>query len=419
MSASQFKPVRPLSQGPGAAAKRLPGAFFGLFFLVGCAVFYFTTVRPAARIVEARSWTPTECTVLSSRVKHHRGKSTTYSVEIHYAYKVNGHEYHSSRYSFLGGSSSGHKGKAAIVRRHPAGKRATCFVNPRHPAEAVLVRGFTPGMWIGLVPLAFMAAGLGGLIAARRQTRRLAQEAAATFAGTAVSLKPAATGAATATADAGAEAGSRVLKPAMSRHLGFVALLVFTAFWNGVIFFGMFGGGKRFRLDRFDWFDGFALLFSVPFVLIGLGMMALTVYTFLGLFNPRPELTLTPGEPALGGAFDLAWRLHGRTHALRDLQLFLEGREEATYARGTSTCTDKKTFRRIDLAGFTSPADMRSGHCRVTLPADAVPSFKSAHNRIVWSLCVQGSIPRWPDLKDEFEIQVRPPRGPAASAAAA
>jgi hypothetical protein len=111
--------------------------------------------------------------------------------------------------------------------------------------------------------------------------------------------------------------------------------------------------------------------------------------------------------------------LRGRTHALRDLRLFLEGREEATYARGTSTCTDKKTFRRIDVACFTSPADMRSGRCQVALPADAVPSFKSAHNRIVWSLRVEGSIPRWPDLKDEFEIQVRPPRVPAADAAAA
>jgi len=34
--------------------------------------------------------------------------------------------------------------------------------------------------------------------------------------------------------------------------------------------------------------------------------------------------------------------------------------------------------------------------------------FRSTNNRIIWAIDVRGDIPRWPDLKEEFEIQVRP-----------
>jgi hypothetical protein len=37
-------------------------------------------------------------------------------------------------------------------------------------------------------------------------------------------------------------------------------------------------------------------------------------------------------------------------------------------------------------------------------------SFKADNNQIIWSLTVHGDIPRWPDIKDSFEIVVPPMR---------
>jgi hypothetical protein len=41
-------------------------------------------------------------------------------------------------------------------------------------------------------------------------------------------------------------------------------------------------------------------------------------------------------------------------------------------------------------------------------------SFKSANNKIVWTLQLSGEIPRWPDVSEEFEIDVLPQGGPPA-----
>jgi hypothetical protein len=137
-------------------------------------------------------------------------------------------------------------------------------------------------------------------------------------------------------------------------------------------------------------------------------VIGVLIYQVLALFNPKVEASIQPGAPRLGGSLDLNWRLTGRTDVLRSLKIFLEGREEATYRRGTSTYTDKKPFLKLQLVATTNPAEMGAGQARITLPLDTMPSFKSDNNKVVWAIQVQGDIARWPDLKEEFEVQVRP-----------
>jgi hypothetical protein len=128
----------------------------------------------------------------------------------------------------------------------------------------------------------------------------------------------------------------------------------------------------------------------------------------MALYNPKAELTITPGTPALGGKLDLRWRLLGRSHVLRDLKIVLEARDEATYQQGTRTSTDRKIFFKLDAASTSDAAAMAEGRTSVTLPADTMPTFKGKNNRIIWSLHVIGDIPGWSDLKEEFVIDVCP-----------
>ncbi len=144
--------------------KRLPVLFFLFFLIIGGAIFCFTTVRPVFLILAARHWQETPCVILSSRLQSHSDTDgRTYRVDILYAYEFNGREYKSNRYHFMGGSSSGHSGKANIVRQHPPGQKTVCYMNPTDASEAVLERGFTRDMWWGAVPLLFVLIGAGGI----------------------------------------------------------------------------------------------------------------------------------------------------------------------------------------------------------------------------------------------------------------
>jgi hypothetical protein len=405
---SGTKPISSRAKSP--VGSRLAITFFGFFFLIGAALFYFIALRPLFDAIAARDWTPTTCTILSSEVRSHRSDdSTTYRVDILYAYEVNGREYRSNRYQFMGGSSSGRKGKAEIVRRHRPGTQTTCYVNPGNPTDAVLQRGLTPGMWFGLIPLAFMLVGAGGVIGMLRKKRRIAADSS--------SFEPVSnrevTGSGSGTFAAPSifddASGPLVLKPSSSRIGGLVVTMIFAAIWNGFLFFGFLRESGVFRPGRTGAFDWIHLVFMVPFLAVGLALIGAVIYQVLALFNPKAEITISPRRPALGDRLDLSWHLTGRTHVLKSLEIFLEAREEATYRRGTSTSTDTKTFLKLVGASLENPAEMSAGRVQITVPADTVPSFKSDHNRVIWSIHVRGAIPLWPDLKEEFVIQVQPP----------
>jgi uncharacterized protein DUF3592 len=153
-----------------ANPKGCMAAFFAVFLLAG-AGFSLFFVRPALKVLAAKSWEPTACVIVSSQVRSHPGDdSTTYSVDVLYTYKYNGWEYKSNRYQFLGGSTGGYAAKERVVRRLPPLTRTVCYVNPKDPAEAVLNRDFSHEYAFGLVPLLFVAVGLGGIIFTLRGT---------------------------------------------------------------------------------------------------------------------------------------------------------------------------------------------------------------------------------------------------------
>lgn len=408
---------RPVLSGRGTKLGRTAGAvFFSFFLAIGSVAFFLLFVRPVVGILSARSWRATPCTVVSSGVQRHRGSdSTTYRVDVLYSYEVNGREFRSNRYGFMGGSSSGRKSKAAIAARYPAGTRAVCYVDPNDPTEAVLHRGFTAEMWIGLIPLVFVVVGAGGVYFSLRGGRSVRNDASPHERLLMSRISGTNTGVRLSSELAGDAAAPRVLKSSGSRIVAVVGIGLFAAFWNGVIFFGFLSNSGFFRRGRTDFFDWFGALFIIPFVAVGLFMIGLLVYQILGLFNPKVELTLAPGAPQLGEKIDVAWRLSGRTQVLRGLKLVVEAREEARYRRGTSTYTDRKPFLNLEVYASASSLEPETGHASIALPVESVPTWTGDNNKIVWVIRVHGEIPRWPDLKEEFVIEVHPPRAKATA----
>jgi hypothetical protein len=363
---------------------------------------------------------------------HSGDDGTTYKVEVEYRYSVGGESYTSRRYSFMDIASNLRGGKEAAVQRYRPGSQAECFVNPRRPAEAVLNRGLTADALFGLLPLAFVAVGVGGIWFVLRMARRW-QAALAGASPLAAGVAPGVLRAGTP-AGVGSRAvptswptsapvlthgvaasrpgpssvptqGRQELRPSSSPVGRLVGALCVALFWNGIVSVFLCHTIQEWNHGRGEWLP---TLFLTPFVLIGFGLLTWFVYQLLALANPRPRLSVSSTAVPLGGRLEVRWGFRGRHERISRLRIWLEGREEATYRRGTNSHTDREVFARIDLADTAERNAIATGANSATLPADSMHSFTAGHNKIIWVLHVHGDIAGWPDVKEEFPFTVLP-----------
>lgn len=378
--------------------------FASLFLMAGVGFFISLFVLPAVRIAMARGWTATPCTVISSMVRSHAGdESTTYSVDILYAYRVGGQEYRSNRYGFMTSSTAGEQGKQAVVNRYRPRSKTICYVNPADPTDAVLNKGITADLWWGLMPLIFVAVGGGGMYFSLRSGRGRLKGSQAMW-------LPKVKGAA---ADAArGQAGPVVLK-STSPFMKLLGTLAVAAIWNGIVsvfIIDMISGWRRGKPDMC------LTAFLIPFELVGLVMLGAVVYYALACLNPRVKLAVSSARIRLGETISLGWQFSGRYERITKLSITLEGREKATYQRGTNTTTDTHVFAKIPLFSADTPEQIGQGKAAVVVPTDTMHSFEARNNKIEWVVKVQGEIPRWPDVKDEYAIVVLPADMPKEAA---
>ena len=368
-------------------------AFFGLFFLFGVGFLVPFFVRPALQVMEARSWQPVPCEILSSGVVTHSGDdSDTYSVEALYRYEIDGREHRSNRYRFMGGSSGGYEAKAEAAARIPEGAEVTCWVDPEDPYEAVIERGFSTDYLFGLVPLLFALVGLGGMVVVVVGARSVKKSAAGPH-----WRPPPAT-----------PSGPVELEPA-SGPLGKLGCSIAVALlWNGLVSVFVWIFVKEWMAGSRDWF---LALFLTPFVLIGLLLLAGIPYSILALANPRPRLKLDRSAIPAGESAQIAWSFTGWTSRLRGLRVWLECSRTTTETTqsesGVSTSTNTEVVDTIEIFERGPGRQLVSGTASFTVPEAAAPTAEGPA-AIAWKLKLQGEIAWWPDVSEEYEIRVLP-----------
>lgn len=372
-----------------------------VFLLVGLG-FLLIFALPAIKVVKARFWPAVECEILASSVATHSGDDgATYSVEVTYRYAVDGVEYTASRYRFLGGSSSGRKGKQRVVDALQPGTVTTCWVDPEDPTQAVLDRNPSWHYAFALFPLVFVVLGAVGLVIGLR-ARALSKNAEV----------GAEQGIEAAVASLGGPQsedvlpdiapGEKLLEPAASPLGKLVGITLVALFWNGIV--GIF----VWQLIKSpEWFLG---CFLVPFVLVGMLLLVGIPYQLLALANPKPHLRLADGRLRPGGETNLYWSFTGATRRLRSLKIELVGSEKVTYRSGDSTSTSTSTLARVPLVNQAQRGLLAQGNVLVEIPAGAMHSFKGRRNKITWAITLHGQIAGWPDVSEEFEVMVLPER---------
>jgi hypothetical protein len=389
--------------------------FFLLFAAAGFAFLYFLTLRPLWRAHESLAWTATPCEILTSR--EHKGTDSdgheTTELQMVYAYDVHEGHYQSERYAFRPVNSASEV--SAVVQRLPRGARTICYVDPVEPAEAVIDREIGAFAWLGLFPGLFIAIGLGGAIGSALTIPVMVRRARAQGDPGLERARPTPTSmpASLRTPFTSAPSGLHVLPLREPRGSATVVAWVAAIFWNGIT--GLVGGGALWGLlfqegDMSTRLIGvpLLLLFLTPFVAVG----ALIAY-FAGrqtmlYIGPRPHVS-APRQVALGQTFDLRWEITGRVMRIRSMRIDLEGREEAKYTQGTDKKTDTRVFARVPIFESADPRALERGHAVATLPRDSMHSFAAMHNRIYWIVRVRADVPHWPDIDDDFVLEVVPP----------
>ena len=384
--------TRPVSQRPVSP----PSGWFMqicILFLVTGVGGVFLLAGPTWKLLAARSWTETRCTILYDRIPGSVGP--TGRVNIRYTYVAGGGEHESDRYDFWPGSSGGSGGRSAIADRFPPGAKVPCWFDPGDPSRAVLFRDVSPVWLIGLLPLAALGIGIAMLAWARARQFKLED------------IPPLPPGSSPFGVALPADVSRPAeLRPAFTPLSPLLGITFLALGWNGFIlcfFWRVFVGWWHGRPDVMS------TVFLVPALVMGAFLIVVAGRQLLVLFNPRPHITLIPGVLATGGTARLEWRLGSGGRGVRRITITLEGREEARSKSGMDDeANHLAPFLSIAVVDCSRPSEIAGGSTAFTVPGDTIPSFRSARNKIVWSLKVHCDLPYWPDSDEEFEVAMTP-----------
>jgi hypothetical protein len=163
--------VQPIPSGPRTSVigRALACLGFAAVIAAGAALGISNFGPPLRNMLAARHWRSASCQIISAGLTHldhahdQENPGQTFRVDVTYRYVVGDRGYHGDRYQFVSAASTGFDGKAAIVARLRAEKRAECWVNPADPNDAVIERGPTIELWYMLVPVLFVAIGVTGI----------------------------------------------------------------------------------------------------------------------------------------------------------------------------------------------------------------------------------------------------------------
>ena len=401
--------------------------FFGIFFLIGSivtAVFFWQLILPVWRANTV--YVAHTCVVLDKRVAESRGDDgSTYRPEIQIRYTVAGREYTTWAYDAAKIYSSGRDGKQKIIDQFQAGREYPCWYDPTDPEKVVLVRGYSWTTLFALIPLVFVAVGVGGMyfsLRGGRKSRRPAtispddqgwpqrqDDEIGAAADASVSYDELPT---VPTRDLSNSPGTTLkyrLSMGVMPGCAVIGALVVAIFWNGITSIFVVLAVNSHLKGRPEWF---LTIFIIPFVLIGIGLVFFFFKQLLvatGVGATVAEISDHPLRP--GAAYQVFVSQSGNMQ-MNSLRVLLVCEESATYRQGTSTSTDTKRVKELELfrnEGFEIQKGLPyESRCELRVPPDAMHSFEESHNKIQWKLVVSGDVAGWPDFSRDFPLVVLP-----------
>ncbi|NIP84754.1 MAG: hypothetical protein GTO03_04040, partial [Planctomycetales bacterium] len=313
-----------------------------------------------------------------------------------------------------------HESAAAVAAGFVEGQSYPIWYDPADPQRAVLVRGQSLTFWLlMLLPLAFLATGVGGLAynvwqwaISRERRAAIAQLASSRErldeSGQVQPRLPAVPYDADVTNSPGTTLAYR-LPIATLRGWRLFALTGACLAWNTLVAVLLWLACRNHLEGRPDWImDVTTGVFAIPGLWLAYKLAEQLLYSS-GIGMTRVEISQHPLEP--GGRYEVYLSQGGRL-AVKKLELMLICEEQATYRQGTDTVTDKRLvniqpiWQKSDFR--IQPPDMFETRCNFAVPSTAMHSFRSEHNAVTWKLVIRGDVERWAAYERDFPVVVVP-----------
>jgi hypothetical protein len=177
-----------------------------------------------------------------------------------------------------------------------------------------------------------------------------------------------------------------------------VGIGLFTLIWNGVVY-GIF-------------ISDAPIFFLLIFGFFGVILLGVTTHSILAIFNPRPEVEITPGNVHPSTPVAMRWRMLGRCDRISTLTITLKCLKVTMETTGSrenrTTQTVKKPLHEKELLQTDSQNEIAQGTLQFVVPDDFPASRPGNTNGIQWQIIFHGSIAHWPDLKQELPFIVYP-----------
>lgn len=186
-----------------------------------------------------------------------------------------------------------------------------------------------------------------------------------------------------------------LLKPATTRVQKVLVMLFGTIFLNAIAWALMSKGSYPDLLI---------------YVLFGLGFLLLTslIHSLLGLINPKIKVFVNSSSVRLGETLDISWEAPYKIDRVKKLTLSLFLTESQSHGSGKNRRTKTKKLHDeviLETKGFN---EMRSGSKSITIPEVFKASYSSDDYSLTWCLKINGEIPLFPDIDEDYKITVLP-----------
>jgi hypothetical protein len=393
---------------------------FGLIFAGGGLSLGLTVANhtiPEWRI--NHDYAPAACVVRGKRVSTVKVERGGFRPEFLMRFTLPDGEYETWGYDGGGFIAASRDGCQAVLGQFDVDGEYACWYDPIDPSQAVLVRGYTFSAWLRLLlPLPLLVVGGGGLALIVVQWGKSAERRAAhARRGDPLAAHPDRNGESRPfpTVPDGAaltnSPGTRLRFRLPPARPGWRLWSLSAAFlvWNGVlaVLIAMALGSAGDGASRW-----LMLAAVTPFLTAGAWMAFILLKKIVEALRVGPTIVEISDHPWHPGGTFTAFASQAGKLRLASWRVLLVCEEEATFSQGTNKRTESRRVYERELcrrerATVNSRTPLEA-ECEIVVPANAMHSFESGHNRIRWQLVVTGKGDRQTTFERAFSVHIRP-----------
>ena len=187
-----------------------------------------------------------------------------------------------------------------------------------------------------------------------------------------------------------------------------------------ILVFGVIFGGAGCLVSGGALVAGsiFGALFGLPFLAIGIGFLIWGILPWVvGMKMGKPDVSLSKTAVGVGEPFTFTYRqTFSKPVTVNGMSIQFLMRESATYQQGTDTYTvthEKIADEVKHPARNFGIGEVFTENRTFQVPPDGMHTFLANRNKIRWHIRMRVEIAGWPDLREEYEVQVLPQRAGA------